>query len=117
MYAYLLHCMFQFHNAEDAKRAMEQLNGFELANRPIKVAHVTEQNASGGVASAVSGGTRSLDSEEADRTEINLGSTGRLQLMAKLAEGTGMKLPPVAQQMLNMQQQTGPPSAARGGRL
>ena len=37
-----------------------------------------------------------LDSEEADKTGIDLGATGRLALMAKLAEGTGMKLPEAA---------------------
>uniref|UniRef100_A0A183IUK1 RNA-binding protein 39 n=1 Tax=Soboliphyme baturini TaxID=241478 RepID=A0A183IUK1_9BILA len=102
-----------FHNAEDAKRAMEQLNGFELAGRPIKVGHVTEHQPSLL--------QPSLDSDELDRTGIDLGTTGRLQLMAKLAEGmffyilallfpfklffcfqgTGMELPQVAQQILN----------------
>ncbi|KAF8774686.1 RNA-binding protein 39 like protein [Argiope bruennichi] len=30
-------------NSEDAKKALEQLNGFELAGRPMKVGHVTER--------------------------------------------------------------------------
>ncbi|KRY72039.1 RNA-binding protein 39 [Trichinella pseudospiralis] len=86
-----------FYNSEDAKRAMEQLNGFELAGRPMKVGHVTEhQN---------SLFQPSLDSDELDRSGIDLGTTGRLQLMAKLAEGTGMELPQVAKQMLNAQPQ------------
>ena len=29
--------------AEDAKKALEQMNGFELAGRPMKVGHVTEK--------------------------------------------------------------------------
>ena len=71
---------FQFHDSEDAKKALEQLNGFELAGRPMKVGHVTERTADNQVASI-------LDSDEMDRAGIDLGATGRLQLMAKLAEG------------------------------
>merc|ERR1719411_2476740 len=29
--------------AEDAKKALEQMNGFELAGRAMKVGHVTER--------------------------------------------------------------------------
>ena len=32
-----------YSEAEDAKKAMEHLNGFELAGRAMKVGHVTEQ--------------------------------------------------------------------------
>ena len=31
-----------YNEAEDAKKAMEHLNGFELAGRPMKVGHVTD---------------------------------------------------------------------------
>jgi len=72
----------QFYNNDEAKRAMEQLNGFELAGRPIKVSNVTE-HANGPLSSGAS-----LDSDELDRAGIDLGASGRLQLMAKLAEGT-----------------------------
>lgn len=37
-----------------------------------------------------------------ERTGIDLGTTGRLQLMARLAEGTGLQIPPAAQQALQM---------------
>jgi RNA-binding protein 39 len=70
----------QFHDSEDAKKALEQLNGFELAGRPMKVGHVTERQ--GEIQ-----GASMLDSDEMDRAGIDLGATGRLQLMAKLAEG------------------------------
>ncbi|XP_075733347.1 RNA-binding protein 39-like protein Caper isoform X1 [Rhipicephalus microplus] len=70
-----------FHDSEDAKKALEQLNGFELAGRPMKVGHVTERT-------DVSQAPSFLDSEELDRSGIDLGATGRLQLMAKLAEGS-----------------------------
>ena len=72
--------LFQFHNSDDAKKALEQLNGFELAGRPMKVGNVTER-----AMEAQVGGQ--LDTDELDRAGIDLGATGRLQLMAKLAEG------------------------------
>ena len=46
----------------------------------MKVGHVTERTAD-------SQGVSLLDSDEMDRAGIDLGATGRLQLMAKLAEG------------------------------
>ncbi|KAM3872603.1 RNA-binding protein 39-like [Diretmus argenteus] len=84
-----------FADAECAKKAMEQLNGFELAGRPMKVGHVTERTDASTASSF-------LDNDELERTGIDLGTTGRLQLMARLAEGTGLKIPPAAQQALQM---------------
>ena len=43
-----------------------------------------------------------LDSEAVDKTGIDLGATGRLALMAKLAQGTGMQLPQAANQVPNV---------------
>ncbi|OBS65385.1 hypothetical protein A6R68_06102, partial [Neotoma lepida] len=71
------------------------LNGFELAGRPMKVGHVTERTDASSASSF-------LDSDELERTGIDLGTTGRLQLMARLAEGTGLQIPPAAQQALQM---------------
>jgi len=59
---------------------MEQLNGFELAGRPMKVGNVTEHNPE------TSGGSY-YDVDDMDRAGFGLGATGRIQLMAKLAEG------------------------------
>ncbi|XP_062327214.1 RNA-binding protein 39a isoform X2 [Osmerus eperlanus] len=84
-----------FADAECAKKALEQLNGFELAGRPMKVGHVTERTDASNASSF-------LDSDELERTGIDLGTTGRLQLMARLAEGTGLQIPPAAQQALQM---------------
>ncbi|XP_050398993.1 RNA-binding protein 39 isoform X1 [Patella vulgata] len=92
-----------FPEAEDAKKALEQLNGFELAGRPMKVGHVTER-----MAEMQAGGSM-LDCEEMDRAGIDLGATGRLQLMAKLAEGTGFQIPQYAANALN---QVGAPAPA-----
>ncbi|MED6290663.1 RNA-binding protein 39 [Characodon lateralis] len=84
-----------FADAECAKKALEQLNGFELAGRPMKVGHVTERT-DASVASSF------LDNDELERSGVDLGTTGRLQLMARLAEGTGLQIPPAAQQALQM---------------
>lgn len=85
-----------FHHAADAKKALEQLNGFELAGRPMKVGNVTERNDG-----ATPGSNQSrLDTDELDRAGIDLGATGRLQLMFKLAEGTGLQVPQGAASVL-----------------
>lgn len=106
---------FQFRNADDAKKALEQLNGFELAGRPMKVGNVTERT-------DLVQGPSLLDSDELDRSGIDLGATGRLQLMFKLAEGTGLEIPPAAANALNItpvmhstqsQQQPAPPIATQ----
>lgn len=106
--------MFQFHNADDAKKALEQLNGFELAGRPMKVGNVTER--------LDVNTTASLDTDEMDRSGIDLGATGRLQLMFKLAEGAGLAVPQAAanallasapQQPSTQPQQIAPPIATQ----
>uniref|UniRef100_A0A7N5P585 RNA binding motif protein 23 n=1 Tax=Ailuropoda melanoleuca TaxID=9646 RepID=A0A7N5P585_AILME len=75
-----------FSDSECARRALEQLNGFELAGRPMRVGQVTER-LDGGIDITFPDGDQELD----------LGSAGgRLQLMAKLAEGSGIQLPTTA---------------------
>ncbi|ELK25059.1 Putative RNA-binding protein 23 [Myotis davidii] len=75
-----------FSDSECARRALEQLNGFELAGRPVRVGHVTER---------LDGGT-DITFPDGDQ-ELNLGSAGgRLQLMAELAEGARIQLPTTA---------------------
>ncbi|XP_037358937.1 probable RNA-binding protein 23 isoform X3 [Talpa occidentalis] len=75
-----------FSDSECARRALEQLNGFELAGRPMRVGQVTERP---------DGGT-DITFPDGDQ-ELDLGSaSGRLQLMAKLAEGSGIQLPTTA---------------------
>ena len=49
----------------------------------MKVGHVTERTGENGAP----GGPGQMDTDEMDRAGIDLGATGRLQLMAKLAEG------------------------------
>lgn len=64
------------------------MNGFELAGRPMKVGNVTER--------LDMNTNASLDTDEMDRSGIDLGATGRLQLMFKLAEGAGLAVPQAA---------------------
>ena len=88
-----------FADSEDAEKALEQLNGFELAGRPMKVNHANERSVdvATAAAAAILGGASipaaSLDCDEIDRTGIGLRAAGRLHLMAKLAEGTGLQVP------------------------
>ncbi|CAL1279277.1 unnamed protein product [Larinioides sclopetarius] len=88
-----------FHDSESAKKALDQLNGFELAGRPMKVGTVTDRT-------DLVQGPSFLDTEEMDRAGIDLGATGRLQLMAKLAEGTGFELPQAAVKALQLTSQS-----------
>ncbi|KAM4830765.1 putative RNA-binding protein 23 isoform X2 [Urocitellus parryii] len=75
-----------FSDSECARRALEQLNGFELAGRSMRVGQVTER---------LDGGT-DITFPDGDQ-ELDLGSAGgRLQLVAKLAEGSGIQLPTTA---------------------
>ncbi|BHF75200.1 RNA-binding protein 39 [Sparganum proliferum] len=55
-----------------------------------------------------------LDNEETDRTGIDLGTTGRLALMAKLAEGTGLEIPKAALAQLQVLQ--GNPTLGTAGK-
>lgn len=81
---------------------MENLNGFELAGRPMKVGHVTERPGempgttfptyTPGIQSSYTSASN-LDSDDLDHRGINLGATGRLALMAKLSEGSGLQMP------------------------
>jgi RNA-binding protein 39 len=64
------------------------LNGFELAGRPIKVGLMDNELGAGGVVQAPM--PRSLETGEMERSGVDLGTAGRLALMSKLAEGTGM---------------------------
>ncbi|XP_073527196.1 probable RNA-binding protein 23 isoform X2 [Phyllobates terribilis] len=84
-----------FVDAECARRAVDQLNGFEVAGRAMRVGHMTDRD---------DGNTdfSFLDNDDLERSGIDLGATGRLQLMAKLAEGTGLQIPLSAQAALNL---------------
>ena len=69
----------QFRHGEDGKRALEQLNGFELAGRPIKLGSVADYQ--------INQNSSLFDIDESDKVGFGMSATGRIQLMAKLAEG------------------------------
>ncbi|KAI0987523.1 hypothetical protein GJ496_009157 [Pomphorhynchus laevis] len=100
-----------FAHCDDAKRALEQMNGFELAGRSIKVGHVTEKSTTD------TSLTSNLDSDELDQRGISLGATGRLALMAKLADGSGLQMPQMALNALNYSAAVGGGSAAASALL
>ncbi|XP_057291595.1 RNA-binding protein 39-like isoform X3 [Hydractinia symbiolongicarpus] len=84
-----------FRDAAAAKRAMEQMNGFELAGRPMKVNTVSER---------MDGSMSFLDDEETEKGGIEMNAQSRASLMQKLAQthGAGMHVPtaPVVPAML-----------------
>lgn len=73
------YCFIQFREPDSAKRAMEQMNGFELAGRPIKVGPVTERGDSSGLSF--------LDDEEYEKGGIEMNAAARAALMQKLSQG------------------------------
>ncbi|KAI8809966.1 hypothetical protein BJ742DRAFT_803088 [Cladochytrium replicatum] len=83
----------QYRNAEDAKRAREKMNSFEIAGRPIKVGLVTDK-------SMTSTGTsyNNMNLDDGDTAGLPLTQKGRQELMAKLAReeprGGSRPLPP-----------------------
>ncbi|CAF1056711.1 unnamed protein product [Brachionus calyciflorus] len=104
----------QFANADDGKKAIEQLNNFELAQRPIKVSLYVESTDKSLYPGMVNPIITNLDNDELDRTGVNLGPSGKLALMAKLAEGTGLQVPQQTLDALNMTSTATPNAAAPG---
>ncbi|XP_014749643.1 PREDICTED: probable RNA-binding protein 23, partial [Sturnus vulgaris] len=83
-----------FSEAECARRALTQLNGFELAGRPMRLGQVSERPDGGSDVTFPEGPAPNAPG-------AGLGTAaGRLQLMAKLAEGSGLQLPAPAQAAL-----------------
>ncbi|XP_071657496.1 probable RNA-binding protein 23 isoform X2 [Patagioenas fasciata] len=80
-----------FSEAECARRALEQLHGFELAGRPMRVGQLSERP----------DGSSDVAFPEGPAEDPELPAP-RLQLMAKLAEGSGLQLPPPAQAALQL---------------
>lgn len=82
----------EFRDSESCERAMTNLNGFELAGRPMKISNVTERDL---------GGTAAMDMLDGEDSDIGVGMTphSRAALMAKLAEGhnAGLSVPQVPQ--------------------
>uniref|UniRef100_A0A914GX73 RRM domain-containing protein n=1 Tax=Globodera rostochiensis TaxID=31243 RepID=A0A914GX73_GLORO len=89
-----------FRHAEEGRRAMEQLNGFELAGRNIRLTTVDENETNAKEVKESTPKEASLESE--DR---NVNSSSRLQLIANLAKGkSDVELPKVTQEAIAAQQ-------------
>jgi len=75
-----------FSNADAGKRAMEQMDGFELAGRPMKVNTVAERT---------NDAMSLLDEERTEKGGIEMNSQSRASLMQKLAQthSSGMQVP------------------------
>lgn len=74
-----------FSTPASAKSCVSQMNNFMLADLNLNLTQLSEGSSSD---------TRSVfDTEVVDRGGINLGKSGRFELMAKLAEGSGLKVP------------------------
>nr|XP_058967640.1 RNA-binding protein 39-like isoform X3 [Pocillopora verrucosa] len=88
----------QFRDADAARQAMDQMNGFELAGRPMKVGPVTERGDSSSYSF--------LDDEEYEKGGVELNSTARAALMAKLSQGhsAGLQVPGVPPAVVGVQQ-------------
>jgi len=78
----------QFKKADDAKRALQQVNGLEIAGRQIKVGLVNESNTIQGGAVGALG---ELDDDDGGGLALNAHS--RAMLMAKLQRGPQMPTP------------------------
>ncbi|CAB4391159.1 unnamed protein product [Rhizophagus irregularis] len=72
----------QYKNPEDAKQALEKMNGFELAGRTIKVGLVTDK--SNGM---------NLNLDDGDVAGLALNAQSRVELMQKLARDTDLIAP------------------------
>ncbi|KAL9974908.1 hypothetical protein ACROYT_G012010 [Oculina patagonica] len=95
----------QYKDADAARQAMDQMNGFELAGRPMKVGPVTERGDSSSYSF--------LDDEEYEKGGVELNSTARAALMAKLSQGhsAGLSVPGVPAPVVGVQQAMATPVA------
>jgi RNA-binding protein 39 len=86
----------QFKRAEDAKRAMAELNGLELAGRQLKVNVVTESNKdNNALASASIGGAAGIGELDDEGGGLGLNAHSRALLMQKLLKDDSIKPPPL----------------------
>ncbi|TPX37046.1 hypothetical protein SmJEL517_g00846 [Synchytrium microbalum] len=83
----------QYRKSEDANQALQKMNGFELAGRPLKVNLVTQDKQALGLATGSVGGTNAANNglnafanlDDHDGPGFALNSHARAELMAKLA--------------------------------
>ncbi|KAG0226543.1 hypothetical protein BGW42_003531 [Actinomortierella wolfii] len=76
----------QYKNAEDAKRALESMNGFELAGRPLKVGMVTEKGSQNNQQHRQNYHevNNSISMDDSDTAGYHITSQQRIDIMHKL---------------------------------
>lgn len=93
----------KFLRSDSASLAMAALPGLELAGRPLKVGHVTDQKLAGSAPSGPApssfssdpmnaSGNWKLDADDGG-AGLALNAHGRMMLMAKLAQNAGIQMP------------------------
>jgi len=82
----------QFTNANNAEKCMKAMDGFSFNGNDEHRFIITQMTEA-----SIGGQQKSiLDNDAVERGGVNLGKTGRFELMAKLAEGSGLVLPELA---------------------
>uniref|UniRef100_A0A7E4V3K1 RRM domain-containing protein n=1 Tax=Panagrellus redivivus TaxID=6233 RepID=A0A7E4V3K1_PANRE len=98
-----------FRNAEDAKKVLEQMNGYEIAGKPLRI-KVEEKEEPPRKASPE---PTSNNDRLANDEKMELGHSGRLHVMAKLAEGSGLAIPQATRDAIAVQPSSAPPYATQ----
>lgn len=92
-----------FRSVEDAKKVLEQMNGYEIAGRPLRIKINEEET--------------SIPPQEPDNSKLDdrlaLGPSGKMQLMTKLAQSSGVAIPQQTRDALAAQAATVPPFATQ----
>ena len=73
-----------FRSADDAKKVLEQMNGYEIAGKPLRI-KIDEQQEEQNPAK--------VNVNDRLDNKLELGHSGRMHVMSKLAEGSGIEVP------------------------
>jgi len=90
------YAFIQYKRAEDAKKALDVMNGYELAGRVIKVGLVSDKAAN----------NVDLNMDDGDTVGFSMTSIKRADLMQKLSRDGEMKVPTVVQPYVKVQNPT-----------
>jgi len=90
------YAFIQYKRAEDARTALEVMNGYELAGRVIKVGLVSDKASN----------NMDLNMDDGDTVGFSMNSYKRADLMQKLSRDDEMQVPPVVQPYVKVQNPT-----------
>ncbi|KAG8833848.1 hypothetical protein FRC17_009965 [Serendipita sp. 399] len=100
------YCFLQYRRPEDAKMALEQMDGFELAGRTLRVNTVHEKGVASSSGVGMSLRAMGNQAESLDEGGGNLNAVSRQALMQKLARTNEPQIPaPVAPPKLGIKSQ------------